>query len=190
VAAQGVVRRLAGAPQPGKCGRLVYLLQRYGEAIEADLALAGWDLEELFRARRWRFILNIIDHLPGTSHFMAAVAGDEELAAQAPEPEPGPPPLQTWTPEVAALTLIADRMGELIAMVHNTAAKHPAQPPPRLPRPETGHDRLRAKRRRIKRRLLTRRLTAAAQSGRPAMDTAVADDLHTLPGPRAATPAP
>ena len=47
--------------------RLAELLSRYGESIEADLALKGWDLTELWRARRWRFVLNLVDHLPRDS---------------------------------------------------------------------------------------------------------------------------
>lgn len=175
---------MAGALRPGGSGRLVYLLGRYYEAIEADLALRGWDLAELWKARRWRFLLNIINHLPGDSYFVAAMADDEDLAEQAPEPKPGPPPLTDFTPEVQRLTLIADRLGELITAVHNTVAKKPQKPPPRLPRPETAHDRIRRRRRSERHQLIRTRLRQAAAAGRPTM----AAGAHTDPKYAAARP--
>lgn len=169
---------MAGALRPGGSDRLVYLLGRYGEAIEADLALRGWDLADLWQRRRWRFLLNLIEHLPGDSHYLAAVANDDELAEQAPEPKPGPPPLHTWTPEVDKLTLIADRLGEVVAAVYSTNAKKPPKPPPRLPRPQTAYDRIKTKRRRDKHHLVRNRLREAAQAGRPSMATASGTDAQ------------
>lgn len=175
---------MAGALRPGGSGRLAYLLERYGGAIEADLADRQWDLAALWQARRWRFLLNIIDHLPGNSHFVAAMADDEELAAQAPEPKPSPPPLSSWTPEVERLTLIADRLGEVVTAVHNTVATKPSKPPRPLPRPQTAHDRIKTQRRRAKRDLILKRLTEAREAGRPSMgDTAPADTMHAAARP-------
>lgn len=170
------LRRLADAWKAyhalGGSARLAVLLERYGEAIEADLTDQQVDLAQLWRERRWRRLLALVDQLPGTSRTMVAMAEDEELLAGLPEPEPGPPPappLQTWTAEVEKLTLIADRLGELITAVHNTVAKRPGRPPRPLPRPQTARDRVRRKQRRDRHNHLVSQLTAAAAAGRPSM---------------------
>ncbi|MFD5468901.1 hypothetical protein [Streptomyces sp. NPDC127105] len=178
------------ALRPGGSVRLVALLQRYGEAIEADLADRQVDLAQLWSGRRWRRLLTLVDQLPGTSRTLVAMAEDEELAAALPEPErepgpPPPPPLRTWTPEVERLTLIADRLNELITAVHNTVAKRPARSPRPLPRPETARDRVRRHQRRAKYEHLKAQLTAAAAEGRPSMASApVADPARTGVRPR------
>lgn len=160
---------MEGTPRPGGSARLVALLQRYGEAIDADLALRGWDTARLWRERRWRLLLNLVDHLPSDSHTVAAMADDDELAARLPEPKPGPPPLQGWSPEVDKLTLIADRLGELITAVHNTVAKKPRRAPRPLPRPQTARDRIKQHRRRAKHDHIKAQLARAAAEGRPSM---------------------
>ncbi|MFJ5156313.1 hypothetical protein ACIQCF_33095 [Streptomyces sp. NPDC088353] len=170
---------MESALQPGGSVRLAALLQRYGEAIEADLADRQVDLAQLWSERRWRRLLNLVDQLPSESRTLVAMAEDEELAAALPEPEPGPappPPLRTWTAEVEKLTLIADRLNELITAVHNTVAKRPARSPRPLPRPETARDRVRRNQRRAKYEHLKAQLTAAAAEGRPSMASAPAAD--------------
>ncbi|WP_335936617.1 hypothetical protein [Streptomyces sp. PTD5-9] len=170
----------------GDAARLVALLERYGTAIEADLADRQWDLARLWRKRRWRFLLNLVEQLPAASRTMLAMADDDDLIASLPEPEPGPPPLASWTPEVEHLALIADRIGDLIAAVHNTVAKKPARPPRPLPRPQTARDRIRQQRRRARHQLIKDRLTAARTAGRPSMADAAhaADATHTGIRPR------
>ncbi|RDG37964.1 hypothetical protein [Streptomyces corynorhini] len=162
----------------GNPDRLLSLLDRYSEAIDADLADRGWDLAQLWARRRWRFILNIVEHLPSASHTLTAMADDDELAAQIPEPEPGPPPLAGWSPEIATLTLIADRLGEVVTAIHNTTAKKPGKPPPPLPRPQTAHDRLARRRRRASHQLIKDRLLEASTRGRPTMAAAPAADAR------------
>ncbi|MFJ2567876.1 hypothetical protein ACIO02_33920 [Streptomyces sp. NPDC087568] len=167
------------APRAGGSVRLVALLERWGEAIEADLADRQVDLARLWSERRWRRLLNLVDQLPDDSRTLVAMAEDEELAAALPEPEPGPPPpppLRTWTPEVERLTLIADRLGELITAVHNTVAKRPGKSPRPLPRPETARDRVKRQQRRAKYDRLKAQLAAAAAEGRPSMASAPAAD--------------
>ncbi|WP_073946526.1 hypothetical protein [Streptomyces kebangsaanensis] len=162
--------------------RLVALLERYGQAIEADLADRQVDLAQLWSERRWRRLLNLVDQLPTDSRTLVAMAEDEELTAALPEPEPGPPPpppLRTWTPEVEKLTLIADRLGELITAVHNTVAKRPGRSPRPLPRPETARDRIKRQRRRAKYERLKAQLAAAAAEGRPTMADVQASTEHT-----------
>jgi hypothetical protein len=76
------------------------LIERYGGAIEADLHHHyGVNLLDLWcGALSPRKVLNLIDHLPATSNYIAAVAGDDQLADQV-RASPGPraPRLQDWT---------------------------------------------------------------------------------------------
>lgn len=180
-------------PRPGGSRRLVYLISRYGGAIEADLADRQLDLAELWRKRRWRRLLNLIDHLPRHSHYIAAMANDEELAESLPEPTQGSgaPPLTEFTPEVERLTLIADRLAEVVTAVGNTVAKKPRRPPRQLPRPVTAHDRIKRRRRRERHQLILKRLQEAQAAGRPTMDRprSSADALHAAARPRNRQPA-
>lgn len=146
-----------------------------------------WDLAALWRQRRWRFLLNVIDHLPRHSHYVTAMAGDEELAEQLPEPKSGSsaPPLTEWTPEAERLTLVCDRLAELITAVGNTVAKKPRRPPPPLPRPVTAHDRIRRRKRRERHHLILKRLQEAKSAGRPTMDRpSGADPTYAAVRPR------
>lgn len=102
--------------------RLAYLVDHHRSAIVYDLQTfcSGADLGELWRARRWRTLLDYIDHLPSHSWFSAAVAMDEEhaqmlaesLAARHAEGEadaaPSGPSLTSWTPEVSYLARVED----------------------------------------------------------------------------------
>jgi hypothetical protein len=61
-------------------------LNRYERQIVSDLAEQGWDVPALFRARRWRFLLALIDGLVPTSRTVVAMLNDpdrfEETARQ------------------------------------------------------------------------------------------------------------
>lgn len=170
---------------PGGSRRLVYLISRYGGAIEADLAALGWDLAALWRYRRWRFLLNLIEHLPRTSHFVAAMADDEELAEQLPEPQgESHPPLTEYSPVVERLDLVVDRLGEVVTAVVNTVAKKPRKPPRAQRRPQTARERLKLKRRKAKHALLLKRLAQAHEAGRPTMADAPPDHRFMADVPR------
>lgn len=128
--------------------RLTYLIDRYRSAIAYDLHhWCGVDLGELWRARRWRTLLDLIDHLPGWSWYSASVADDEEhakmiaeaVASRAKEGEKTPkgPPLHTWTPEVSKLSQVLDAVrlvGHYIVATNSERGKQPA-PPKADPRP-------------------------------------------------------
>lgn len=130
-------------PVPRDAQRLAYLIDRHRNALEFDLLVhvAGADLGELWRARRWRLLLNMIDHLPGHSHFSAAIANDEEhakLLAEAMtqrkdrgEEQSTGPSLTRWTPEVAAIADLIDEVKALryVTISANTT-KGPAPKPP------------------------------------------------------------
>jgi len=53
-------------------------LSRYERQIVSDLAEQGWDAPALFRARRWRFLLTLIDGLASTSRTTVAILNDPE----------------------------------------------------------------------------------------------------------------
>jgi hypothetical protein len=105
---------------------------------------------DLYERGRWAFALTLIDHLPRTSAFAAAVAQDDELAASVVDlPKASHiPPLTEWTPEVQALAAIVDRLADLINAVvvnHPSGKGRPTRVRP-WPRPVTAFDRARTKR--------------------------------------------
>lgn len=109
---------------PQQTKRLVYNIDRYGDHLEWDLrtSAAGADLGELWRARRWRYLLNLIDHLPRTTYFTEAVSNDpehakmiaESLASQetSGESEAAHPPMRTWDQQSALLADLVDAVRE------------------------------------------------------------------------------
>lgn len=115
----------------------------------------------LWRRRRWRYLLNLIDHLPRDSAYMEAIANDEQLAEQLvrnlPEQAPAGPRLSDWSPEVEALYALVDRVVELI---HVTAAASGAKPGKvrMSPRPVTAIERARNRQRASKHKSLVARV--------------------------------
>lgn len=106
----------------------------------------GWDLAELVAAERWRFILNLVEHLPPHSNYVAALGDDDELAEQQTgEAKIRPPRLTEWTPEVQAIASAVDRLGELIRAQIASGGKKPPKIP-RYPRPVTAAERVKRRR--------------------------------------------
>lgn len=150
-----VVTRWAAAwdlPAFPDARRLAYLVDHYRGAISHDLTLRSLDLGELWRARRWTLLLDIIDRLPSHSWYASSVSMDEEhakmlaeaMAARARDgsdegAESKGPPLTSWTPEVAMLTNIFDAVRSVqYAVVAVQAEKGKAPEPPKpAPRPVT-----------------------------------------------------
>lgn len=132
------------------------LVDRYGEAIEADLADRGWHLGRLLDECEFRFVLNVVDHLPRNSAFVQAMTDDEEWAAQVldgPQPEKKPPAVRMadWSPEMEMLTNLLDAVRELTRVAAMAGGSKPKKTPP-APRPRTALDRLRERRREAKHR--------------------------------------
>lgn len=143
-------------PEYGAARRLAYLVDHYRAALTNDLLVhAGLDLGEEWRERRWRRLLDVIDRLPGHSHFSAAISNDEEhaamvakAAAERGETKPGEskndgPALTTWTPEVAVLTQVLDavnRVAYTVAAVQAPKGKA-GDPPKPAKRPVTALER-------------------------------------------------
>ena len=59
---------------------LVAVLQRFGDDLEIDLRDGGLNLTVEFQARRWRKLLNAIDHLPYACHYREKMLNDPEMA--------------------------------------------------------------------------------------------------------------
>lgn len=122
--------------------RLTYLLDHYGAELTYDLqGRLQRDLGELWRARRWRTLLHLIDRLPRDSWFNAAVSGDEEHAKMIAESmaaredgdgEDSGPPLQGWSEEIERLTQIYDAVrGVQYAIIAvNSQGNTPEAPKP------------------------------------------------------------
>lgn len=135
--------------------RLCYVVERYHDAIEYDLrAELGVDLDALWRARRFRRILNYVDHLPRHTWYSEAVSLDEEhaemlakaLAAQGDDgSKRQAPPMHTWTPEVDMLAKVVDAVRSVnhtLAAVNSEKGKAPKPPEPEA-RPKTALDGIR-----------------------------------------------
>lgn len=131
--------------------RLAYIVDHYRSALTSDLMVtSGADLGTLWRERRWTFLLDLIDHLPGHMHYSAAVANDEEHAkmvadavtarrnaGEHPEESKGPS-LIGWSPEVAAITRNTDAVNALRhAVVAVQIGKKAGDPPKPEKRPVT-----------------------------------------------------
>lgn len=105
------------------------------------------DLATEWASRRWRRLLNLIDHLPRNSHYAEAVVNDEEMAElQAADIDPSekpkeqPPPLREWSIEAELLARIADRVGVEVDATIASAGGKPIRMGPVM-RPETAIDR-------------------------------------------------
>jgi hypothetical protein len=124
---------VTGTP-PGGWAALVALLDRYGDALEADLFTAGWDLLDYFRGvRPWPQLLRLVDHLPPLSHFRRAIADDDDLARRAAlsaagRAVSGPPRLSQWTEmdDLRATLMDGFQLVQLaIASAHTPKGKSP-----------------------------------------------------------------
>lgn len=96
-----------------------------------------------------RTLLNLIDHLPRTSAYQQAVADDDELADSVGDLGGGGTPsipLAEFSPEVEALAMVVDRLGEVAATILAVNNQKPKKLKP-YPRPVTAFDRVRARRR-------------------------------------------
>lgn len=117
-------------------------------------------MAEEWRSRRWRRLLNVIDGLRRTSHFVQAISDDDEyadmLATQPPERSRGPQ-LLDYSPEREALDMVVDRLGEVLqTLVAVNGGKPPKIRPVR--RPDTAADRAGRKRAFLKHQSIVARM--------------------------------
>lgn len=128
--------------------RLAYLVDHYRSAIVYDLrTYAQVDLGDLWRRRRWRTLLDLLDHLPSHSWYQATVSMDPEHAkmvakAMAARQDSGEaaenkgPHLTAWTPETAMLAKVIDAIKGVSYTVAAVQGGKPPIPEPE-PRPKT-----------------------------------------------------
>lgn len=123
-------------------------VDRYGEAIEADLHREyTLDLLDFFRGRySWRKLRVLLEKLPSTSLMNEAMAQDDELAREfidtiSDHKDTGPR-LTEYTLGVERLDTLSDKISNLAAIVVSAAGGKPGRPRP-AKRPETAFTRLR-----------------------------------------------
>jgi hypothetical protein len=154
--------------------RLVTLVERYRPQLEFDLqTVVGVDLTTAWRERRFRFLLNMIDHLPSATWYYEAVMSDPDhidaivkAEREAPQDEgdgkPKAPPFHTWSPELAAITDVLDAVRDVAHTVAQVQSEKKIKQPPRAPRPVSPLEEARreaaAARRLAKHRALAKRL--------------------------------
>lgn len=155
------------------------------------------DLGELWRERRFRFLLNMISHLERTSQTREAMVQSEEFMAQVlgngnddSETRKGPR-FSEFSPETEALYMVVDRLGDVCSGLVGLGGKKPRPNRP-LPRPETAYDRVKraqrhAEHEKLKARLSpTRSREGAASSQRP---RSADQQAPATPSPTPADPA-
>lgn len=139
--------------------RLVWMVGTFARPLAVDLRrLYGLSLGDLWRERRWRELLTLIDYLPRATWSQMAIANHPEHAERmakaiaqrklesfdAEGEEESGPPLIDYTPEVAMLANVVDAVSSVrhaIIQVNSEKGKTPKAPPP-MPRPRTLVDRL------------------------------------------------
>lgn len=145
-----------GLPDAAQARRLLYMVQKFGDGIEYDLRnhLQGVDLGTLWRGRRWRELLNLLDQLPQDTHmnrllttdedYMEAVLGDAEPTEDE-ATGPKPPSMAHWSQTNAMLAQLIDAVNRLTATNQGIAgAKNPKFEP--FPRPENAAQKIMARR--------------------------------------------
>jgi hypothetical protein len=111
-----------------------------------------------------RKVLNLIDRLPSNSHYIAAIANDEELADGAEgEAAPSAPPLTEWSPVVAALAAVADRLSTLINVQVARGGGQTTKIAP-YPRPVTAAQRIKERNKLTRHQELVARLIPAPRT--------------------------
>jgi hypothetical protein len=143
---------LCATPQDD--ARLFRLLDKpeYREAIEADLhEVYRQDLGALWRARRWRTLLSMVDRLRRNTHFSEVASQDEDLARlvlehQDKDDRPAPSRrMAEFTVEAELLSVVADRLAELVQVQVAKKGGRAGSVSPQ-PRPKTAMARLQERR--------------------------------------------
>lgn len=108
-------------------------------------------------------VLDLVEHLPSTSAYHAAVAEDEELAQELIDrgedtpARPRPPRLTEWGPDVQVLAEIRDLLADLRAITIKVNGGKPGKVKP-YPRPETALQRVKRRARAVAHSELVRRV--------------------------------
>lgn len=154
IAHRGWVRH-NGLPEGDQVRRLVYMMQRYSGGIEYDLRRhLGLSLGELWRNRRWRELLNLIDQLPTNSQMHALMTSDEEhmealirgSKGREAQPGAGRPSMAEWGQLESMVATLIDAVNKNTAT--NVAIANPKGPKPQIqpqPRPYTAAEKVQYK---------------------------------------------
>jgi hypothetical protein len=127
------------------------------------------DLLDLWRDKiSVRKVLNLVDRLPSGSQYISAIVDDEDLADAVDAAAQSTPSVSEWSPTVAALAVIADRLATLINVQVARGGGKPGQVDP-YPRPVTAAQRVRGRRRMERHQRLVSLLLPGddASSGKP-----------------------
>lgn len=112
----------------------------------------GIDFGALWRSRRWRKLLNLIDHLPQNTwyhqmvsedvdHAVMLIKAQEEAKRRGHAPPPSGPAMRSWSPEVDALTKVLDAVNNLTFVTAKAGGSKTTKQPKPAPRPETAMER-------------------------------------------------
>lgn len=115
-------RALRAGGVPGKLRPLIFYVDTYGNQLEADFQTEyRLNLGRLLRSGQVGRTLRLIEQLPRTSRFSAAVASNPEhvqaiLKATGDQREEYSPPLTEWTAQNEQLAQLVDLMEKLIGV--------------------------------------------------------------------------
>jgi hypothetical protein len=122
------------------------------------------DLATLWASRRWRKLLNFIEHIPVNSAFTQAYANDTDAARAQLEREGVLESLEErherwidWSPERQGLARIEDRVQELTRVVASALKAKPGPFRP-APRPHSALEEMRSNRRKAQHAVLVARV--------------------------------
>lgn len=146
--------------------RLAYLIGQYGDAIEADFAhwYPGIDPMALWQQRKWRKLLNLIDHLPQNTNYSQALVNDPEHAAALVKAQERAgkqaysPPMSQWSQESAVLADLVDAVQHVGWITQAANSKSTPKHPLPYTRPKTAMDQARFEARKAKHEALANRL--------------------------------
>jgi hypothetical protein len=131
-----------GLPDAKQVSRLLFMLGRFGDGIEYDLRNhLGISMGVLFRERRWRELLNLIDQLPQATHLNRLLTTDEEYMEAAIRQEKGggssAPSRAEWGQVEELLAKVVDAINRLTVTERGLAGDKTAKTPPPLARPKS-----------------------------------------------------
>jgi hypothetical protein len=125
-------------PDDGTTRRLASIMDKYAPQLEADFPqhYPGIGPADLWRARKWRCLLNLIDHLPQNTHYHNSLMRDPEHAKRVaeykiahPDTETSKaPPWNIWSPQYEALQSIIDELRVLRATLVGVNGGKPGKP--------------------------------------------------------------
>lgn len=135
-----------GLPDPDALRRLVYMLDKYGDAIQVDLQRHyRLSADELWRQRRWSEVLRLVDHMPQDSHLNRLLTNDEEYMTailkrkKGPSIGPSRPSMADWSLTNSMLAQLIDAVNKNTATIEGVNAPK-GKPAPKVepyPRPAT-----------------------------------------------------